>query len=78
MISKINKDQYLQLVGLMTLAASNMARLKDIESSIRALLDVNPKDEDVSGIGDPDHIGDSIYSEYSPDELLKKLGIVRR
>ena len=77
MISEINKEKYLQLVGLMTLSAANMARLKDIESSMRALLDVSQKDEGVSGVGDPNHIADSIYSEYSPDELLGKLGIVK-
>jgi len=75
MIKQITKQQYLQVVGLLTLAKSNMARLQDIESSIRDVLQVTKSDEGKSGVGDPQHIGDAIYSVYSPDELLEKLGV---
>lgn len=75
MLREITKDQYWQLTGLLFVAQRQVARLGEIESSIRCLLEVRRPDEEISGEGDPSHIGDAIYSDYSADQLLEKLGI---
>ena len=76
MIKRITKQQYWQITGLLALAATTRSRLEYIESSIRSVLEVGKFDEGTSsGVGDPQHIGDAIYSGYSPDQLLGKLGI---
>lgn len=75
MISTITKEQYWQLTGLLALAATHLSKLEDIEASIRSVLCVEPDDEEVSGVGSPGHISDAIFSGYSVQELLGKLGI---
>lgn len=75
MKTTITQSEYLQALGLMTLASHHIGRLKDIEASLKTLFAVEPQDDETSGIGDPDHIGDAIYTEYSTDELLKTLGV---
>ena len=75
MLKTINDDQYLQVVGLLTLAKTNMKRLREIEASLFDVLRVVGADADVPGVGSSDHIGDALYSDYSPTELLGKLGI---
>jgi hypothetical protein len=39
------------------------------------VFEVSADDENRSGIGDPDHLGDALYSDYSADQLLEKLGL---
>ena len=75
MIKKVTKQQYWQITGLLALAETTVARLGDLEKSIRSVLEVQKSDEGTSGVGDPQHIGDAIYSGYSPGKLLEKLGI---
>lgn len=75
MIAKVNKQQYLQIVGLLALGKVHYGKLQDIEAALKDVLEVNTGDYRRSGIGNPDHIGDALYSDYSPDVLLEKLGI---
>ena len=75
MNQEITPEQYWQIVGLMAIAKTGIDRLKEVEQSMRAVLGVTKEDEEISGIGDPHHIGDAIYSEYSVRELLEKLGV---
>ncbi len=75
MTKRVTKQQYWQITGLLALAETAVAQLGDIESSIRSVLEVQKVDEGVSGKGDPQHIGDAIYSGYSVDSLLDNLGI---
>jgi len=75
MIKRITQQQYWQITGLLALAETTISRVGDIESSIRSVLEVEKSDEGISGVGDPQHIRDAIYSGYSPDQLLGKLGI---
>ena len=76
MIKQITKEQYWQLVGLLALAKNLSERLEDIVSSIQNTLQVKEFDCKVSGLGDPEHIRDAVYSGYSPEELLQKLDII--
>lgn len=75
MVKQVTKEQVWQITGLLALAREHNNWLKDIELSIRSVLRVNKRDEGTSGVGDPGHIGDAVYSPYSVDELLAKLGI---
>ena len=77
MIKVITEEEYWQIVGLLALAKQCNDRMDDIEASIRFVLRLQKADEKQSGVGDPQHIGDAVYSRYSPDELLEKLGIKR-
>lgn len=75
MTKKITKEQYWQITGLLALAERAVIHLKDIECSIRSILEVRKADEGRSGIGHPGHIEDAVFSSYSVDMLLEKLGI---
>lgn len=75
MLKKITRQQDWQITGLLTLARTTLSQLEAIEESLNEVLEVVEADHEVSGIGDPGHIGDAIYSRYSSKELLKKLGI---
>lgn len=77
MIKELNRTKLSALIGLMYLAKIEMSKLRDIEESVKELLEVEQVDYETSGIGDPEHIGDAIYSEYSVNELLGKLGIAK-
>lgn len=75
MVKELSKEKYWQVVGLLSLAATTLSRLNEIEKSLHCVLEVDPKDEAVSGVGDPEHIGDATHTGYSADELLEKLGV---
>lgn len=75
MIKEVSKEQYLQLIGLTELSKTGMRQLKMIQSAMEQVLEVVPEDYETSGLGSPEHIADGIYSEYSTDELLGKLGL---
>lgn len=72
---KIEQTEHWQLVGLLALAEAEIDRLKGIEQAIRSVLHVTKEDDEISGTGNPEHICDAIYSGYSVEELLDKLGI---
>jgi hypothetical protein len=64
----ISRAEYLQLVGLLTLAEQHNERLQEIDLAVGELLEV-----DRSG-----HIGDEVYGGQgtaSADRMLKNLGI---
>ena len=76
MTKEINSAQKMQLIGLLALARNHNEHLANIEVAARDLLGVTRSDEiDANGIGDPQHIGDAVYSGYSADYLLEHLGI---
>ena len=75
MTKRITKQQYWQLTGLLALAKATVSRLTEIEYSIRSILGVRPADDGKSGVGDPQHIEDAVYSGYSVDQLMEKLGV---
>lgn len=75
MIKQVTNEKYLQVLGLLTLAGDYYTRLEAVGTSIRNVLEVTTADEDVSGVGSPEHINDALYSRYSVDELLSKLGL---
>lgn len=64
---KITRSQELQLIGLMTLAETHNAALRDIES---AALAITGEDREGSG-----HTSDAVYGSRSVQELLGVLGI---
>lgn len=63
----ISTKEYYQLVGLLTLAKEYNNKLKDLEKA--ALLITKEKSE-YGG-----HTMDAIYTDYTVDDLLKKLNI---
>lgn len=63
---KITNNQYLQIVGLLTLSREN---LKVVENITKILKVITGEKEDWG------HCSDAIYEDYTADELLKKLGI---
>lgn len=64
--TKITRSEYLQLVGLLTLAKENNKRQADI---IAAVIAITGETDDMG------HGNDAVYSDYSADELLGKLKI---
>jgi hypothetical protein len=74
-INRATNQQYWQTLGLLALAKTHTDSLNAIESALRSVLEVKESDEGKSGIGDPSHIGDALYSGYSTRELFEKLGI---
>ncbi len=62
----INQSEYLQLMGLLVLAKRHNDALNQIVDAVRAITG----EEDDMG-----HSSDAVYSDYSADELLKKLDI---
>jgi hypothetical protein len=68
MTKTITYDDYLRLIGLLTIAQDHRTMLSAIEHSACALLGV---DSESGG-----HVSDCIWGEnYSPSELLRRLGI---
>lgn len=64
--TKITKTEYLQLIGLLTLAQANNEKQKDI---LKAVMTITGEVEDTG------HSSDAVYMDYSADELLERLGI---
>lgn len=64
--TKVSKTEYLQLVGLLTLAEAANKKQRDILKAVMAITG----ETDNCG-----HSGDAVYGDYSADELLEKLGI---
>ena len=75
MVKQVTESQYLQLVGLLTLASSTLTQLEQVESSINSLLKVDKRRDKKSGVGNPEHICDAVWSRHTADELLEKLGV---
>jgi hypothetical protein len=68
MSNAITKDQYLQAMALLILAQQRRKFVEECERAIYAALGMEWDD----GGG---HIGDAVWSDYSIDELLRKLSI---
>lgn len=64
--TEISKSEYLQLVGLLTLASQHERAMEDIRT---AALQITGETDDCG------HTCDAIWNGYSADELLGKLGI---
>lgn len=65
--TRLTQSEYLQLTGLLVLAARHNAALKDILSA--AILLTGESDGDIG------HTADAIYSDYSVEQLCQKLHI---
>jgi hypothetical protein len=68
----ITRPEYLQLIGLLALAQRHNAMLNEIAEAIRAITDERDRD------GAPNYSGhsfDAVWSDYSADDLLRKLDI---
>jgi hypothetical protein len=74
MIKQITKEQCWQVTGLLALAKNMVRQAGEIKDSPRFLFEVGI-DETGSGKGDPQHIEDAVWSGYSTEELLDKLGV---
>jgi hypothetical protein len=71
-VTEITRAQYLQLVGLLTLAQRHYVTLREIE---RAACEITGEEFNEGG-----HTGDEIYTDGPPDadDLLRRLGIAVR
>jgi hypothetical protein len=63
---KISKSDYFKLIGLLALANGHNERLREINTAVRSITE----EEDEYG-----HSSDAVYSDYSADQLLKKLDL---
>ena len=64
--TEITENEKLQLIGLLVLAQAGNERMKDILKAVMAIT------------GETDNCGHSsaaVYSDYTAEELLEKLGI---
>jgi len=62
---KLKRSEYLQLVGLLALSQTQVKMLNEIEVAICEIIGEKP--------GGGGHSMDAIYSNYTADELLKKV-----
>lgn len=69
----ITRDDYLRLVGLLTLARDHNRVLRDIEHSVAGL--VGAEDDSSGGSSYYGHASDAVYSDYTADEMLGRLEI---
>lgn len=69
---KLKRNEYLQVTGLLALAAMHNRALHDIEAAICKIVVEKPFDGG--------HVGDAIYSwpVYSADDLLRKIDAQRK
>lgn len=67
--TKVTQSEYLQLVGLLTLAKTYTSKLEDI---LKLVIKITGEKNDMG------HSSDAVYSPYSVDELIKKLEITVR
>ena len=65
----ITKDEYYQIIGLLTLGRNFRDKIVDVEKSLGELIEV---EEDNGYYG---HVSDAIYENYSVNHLLKLLEI---
>ncbi|HYE72605.1 MAG TPA: hypothetical protein VEF04_04705 [Blastocatellia bacterium] len=80
MNDQLTESEYLQLIGLYTLAKQYQSKLSDLETAINNVIDAtDEKDKrDVA-----DHVQDSIYGYPNVDpvqsvnDVLKRIGIKR-
>lgn len=67
----ISKNEYLQLVGLVSVASKHYRAIHDCEEVIKEILDYESKWD--SGVG---HFSDEIFSDNpSVDNALKNMGV---
>jgi hypothetical protein len=64
--TEITEIEKLQLIGLLTLAKSGNERQQDI---LKAVLAITGETDELG------HSSDAVYSDYTADELLERLGI---
>lgn len=64
-MKQITKPKYFQLVGLLALASTYNAKLKDIEKAAM----------EITGDEENGHTSDAIYCDYSADTLCEKLSV---
>jgi hypothetical protein len=62
----ITRNEYLQLVGLLTVAKRHTAMLREIIPAVREIIG----EQDDRG-----HSEDAVWGDYSPEELLEKMEI---
>lgn len=62
---KLKRSEYLKLNGLLHLAHKYSAILRDIEEEMCRITGEDPQEGG--------HTGDAIYSDYTVDQLLRKL-----
>ncbi len=62
----ITQMEYLQLIGLLTLAAQHVEAQKQLEKAVAELIGQE---------GDRGHAQDAVWSPYTADELLEKMEI---
>jgi hypothetical protein len=65
----ITKQEYLQLVGLLTVAQYHVRHLEELKNAAAAMLGIHPEN------GSMDTVGDAIYNGQRALELLEKLGL---
>lgn len=65
---QINRNQYFQVIGLLSLARHHKKFCDECEEALRRI--VEPDAKEYSG-----HSGDAIWSEYEADELLQRCKI---
>jgi hypothetical protein len=64
--TEITENENMQLIGLLVLAKAGNERMKDI---LKAVMAITGETEDCG------HSSDAVYSDYTADELMEKLGI---
>lgn len=70
----ISRSEYLQTVGLLTIASEHLKAMKDIEQALAEVLGAEGDETEYYG-----HVSDAIYQPYSAKELLATMKIkVRR
>jgi hypothetical protein len=67
MKKQISKNEYYELMGLLSLAVTYNEKLLDLAEACRHIT----QEEDEFG-----HSSDAVYSDYSADDLLERLHIV--
>ncbi len=65
--TKVTPAEYLQLIGLLTLAKHHQEKMGDILLAVQEL---------TGDINDDGHSSDAVFCDHNALDLLKKLGIV--
>lgn len=64
--SSITQTEYVQIVGLLTIAKQHTQMIASIEKSLREIIGQE---------GDNGHCSDAIYGDYTAEELLEKMAV---
>lgn len=67
----ITENDYLRIVGLLTLARDHNDKLADIARSVAGIVGEDFEEAAIGG----NHSGDAVYGDYPAAELLRKLEI---